>query len=422
MDEKFFRQLLDVSVRMSETRVLDPLLHYAMNIALELLGAERGYLVLITDDGELDFRVKLDQHGNELQHPEEQISYSILSKVVDKAEPLVITDAILDPSLQNADSVHALQLRSVMCAPLITRGRPIGAIYVENRSDAAIFEDDDIQPLMFFANQAAVAIENAILNDELEARVAARTVELERALQHLEQSWMEAVEANRIRTMILGNVAHDMRSPIALSVSALSAMLDGSFGELNDKQKEWVDRAVTSLNHAINLTGDIFDLTKAEMGELVIHREPTPIRKYLQELFSIGQGMPWPQEVAFTLDLPDDLPVLNIDPTRIKQVVMNLLSNAHKFTSNGQVLLYARKRKDTILIGVMDTGEGIPSEQLDKIFDRFQQADQKLKTRRLGTGLGLAISRELVERHGGQIWVDSVVGKGSDFQFTLPVE
>ena len=122
MDEVFFKKLLEISRHMAENRALNPLLNYAMQIALELLDAERGYLVLLNEDRSLDFRVKMDQNGNELEHPEEQISYSILNKVVSTNEPLVITDALLDPSLQNSDSVQALQLRSVMCAPLTAKG------------------------------------------------------------------------------------------------------------------------------------------------------------------------------------------------------------------------------------------------------------------------------------------------------------
>lgn len=422
MDEKFLVQLLDISRQMAQNRALDPLLQYTMRNALELINAERGYLVLVDESRSLDFRVKINNRGDELEHPEEQISYSILNKVVTTNQPLVINDALLDPSLQHSDSVQALQLRSVMCAPLASRGRVIGAIYVENRTNANIFEDDDAEPLVLFANQAAVAIDNAILNDSLEARVAERTAELEKANAQLEASWMESVEANRIRTMILGNVAHDMRSPIALSVSALTALRDGSFGQLNQRQLQWVERSLGSLHHAITLTGDIFDLMKAEMGELVIYKESMDLEGYLMELYAVGESMPWQRGVDFKLEIDNALPVVEFDPTRIKQVVLNLLSNAHKFTNEGTVTLYARHLPETheVLIGVRDTGDGIPPDKRDAVFERFQQASTR-QHRKAGTGLGLAICRELVERHGGTISVESELDQGSDFFFTLPI-
>lgn len=424
MDVTFLQQLLDISRQMAENRALDPLLQYTMQNALELIGAERGYLVLVDEDGKLDFRVKIDHEGNELEHPEEQISYSILSKVTRTSRSLVINDAMFDPALKDSDSVQSLQLRSVMCAPLIARERAIGAIYVENRTNANIFEDEDVQPLELFANQAAVAIENAILNDRLEARVAQRTQELKEVNNQLEASWMEAVEANRVRTMILGNVAHDMRSPIALSVSALTAIRDGSFGTLSQKQSQWLERALNALEHAIQLTGDIFDLMKAEMNALVIHREVVDLEGYLMEMKAVGDGIPWHSGVDFRLEIRSALPeAIALDPTRIKQVILNLLSNAQKFTERGEVVLYADLHDDgnNVLIGVKDSGSGIDDAQLAHIFERFRQATPDSALRRAGTGLGLAICRELVERHGGKIDVSSRVGFGTDFYFTLPI-
>ena len=421
MDVNFLRQLLDITRQMAENRALDPLLQYTMQKALTLLNAEKGYLVLADADQKINFKVKIDRDGNELEDPEGQISYSILNKVVSKGKPLVINDALIDPSFKNSDSVRDLQLRAVMCAPLIARGGTIGALYIENRQSANVFEDEDIEPLLAFANQAAIAIENAILNDELEARVAARTAELEQAMHQVERSWMEAVEANRVRTMVLGNVAHDMRSPIALGVSALSAMRDGAFGELTPKQMQWVDRTLDSMQHAIALTGDIFDLMKAEMGELVIHEDATNMRDFLDNIYNVAELMPWAKGVRFTRVIPDEMPILSIDSTRIKQVIFNLLSNAQKFTEQGEVTLYAQVEDANLIIGVRDTGPGISSELVEKIFDRFQQGTQSRETRKQGTGLGLAICRELVNRHGGQIHVKSELGQGSDFQFSLPL-
>ncbi len=186
MNPNLLEQLLEISRRMAETRVLAPLLDYAMDVALKLVDAERGYLVLLDDHGNLDFRVRRDNQGQDIDQPEGQISHSVLNKVTTTGEPVVLTDAMVDPSFQQAKSVVNLQLRSVMCVPLITNGKTIGAIYVENRSLADIFEENALKTLTFFGAQAAVAIENAILNDQLEERVAARTVELEDANRRLQ--------------------------------------------------------------------------------------------------------------------------------------------------------------------------------------------------------------------------------------------
>jgi signal transduction histidine kinase len=423
MDAIGLERVLDISRKMAETRQLDPLLDYAMCEAINLVGAQRGYLVLLNDDGTFDFRVQRDQDGNFVEDGEDQISTSILNRVVESGEPILIADAMSDESFGKSISVVELKLRSVMCVPLISRGITIGAIFVENRLAKGLFEQDDLPPLILFANQAAVSIVNAMLNDDLEARVAARTAELERTKENLERSWLEAVEANRLRTVFLGNVAHDIRSPLTMAVSALALFKDGTIGELSAEQLSWVDQMSTGIRHALDLIRDLFDLAKIDMGQLTLYPERTDLHTFLGEVYTVGNMLRWREGVLFHLDIDEDLPEIEIDPTRIRQVTLNLLTNACKYTGSGEVALYAHRLPDhqAVLIGVADTGIGIPTEQLETIFERFKQGDQDMAQRQHGTGLGLAICRELVGMHGGQIWAESAVGKGADFKFTLPL-
>ncbi|MFC1975491.1 SpoIIE family protein phosphatase [Chloroflexota bacterium] len=186
MDEHFFKELLNISLQMAQTRALKPLLEYAMQAALELVGAESGYLILRNPDGTLDFRVNLDKQGRPIKSPETQVSRTILDEVITSQKPLVILNAMDDASFGQAESVIALRPRSVMCVPLVTYRQTLGAIYVENRAYAEIFEDKDVKPLTYFASQAAVFIENALLNDDLEAQVKARTAELQESQANLQ--------------------------------------------------------------------------------------------------------------------------------------------------------------------------------------------------------------------------------------------
>ncbi len=185
MDEHFFKELLNISLQMAQTRNLEPLLSYAMRAALKLVGAEYGYLFLRNAEGDLDFRVSLDNKGQIIADPETQVSQTILDQVISTKKPLVILNALDNEAYKHAHSVVGLQLRSVMCVPLITYRQPIGAIYVENRAQAEIFKDQDVKPLIFFANQAAVFIENAILNQNLEEQVKVRTTELQESQANL---------------------------------------------------------------------------------------------------------------------------------------------------------------------------------------------------------------------------------------------
>lgn len=195
MDEKFNKELLNISLQMAQTRTLEPLLEYAMRAALELVGAEYGFLILLTSDGRLDFRLNMNNQGEKIENPETQVSRTILNKAITSKEPLMILDALEDVSFGDASSVASLRLRSVMCVPLVTYRQTLGAIYVENRSKAGIFRDHDLEPLTHFATQAAVFIENAILNDDLEAQVRARTTKLSETNVLLTQEVAERTRA-----------------------------------------------------------------------------------------------------------------------------------------------------------------------------------------------------------------------------------
>ncbi len=202
MERDLLEYILDVSRRMAETQDLTLLLNYVMDEAIRLVGAERGYVVLAQPDGSLDFPVKRGQNGQALEDAEDQVSRSILRQVVETGQPLVLRDAAQDPRFEKAESVVIFRLRSIMCVPLISRGDTIGAIYVENRSIRGRFSQDDAIPLVLFANQAAVAIENARLfqtlqkaHDELEMRVEERTLELSEANALLKQEITERRQA-----------------------------------------------------------------------------------------------------------------------------------------------------------------------------------------------------------------------------------
>lgn len=418
MDLTLLQHVLEVSRRMAETTSLVPLLNYAMEEAVKLVGAEHGFLMLRQADGtpHIVVRIPQDEVG------EEQYSHSILTQVFETGEPVVLRNAIADDKYKYARSVMNLKLRSVMCVPLVSRGEKLGAIYVENRNISGRFNAESLPPLTLFANQAAVAIENAILIENLEERVQERTRELEDAKVNVEHSWMDAVEANRLRTVFLSNVAHDMRSPLSIVVGSLTMLSEGMLGELNGEQLEWVVKANNAANNALKLTNDVFDLVKLEMGVMKVHKEHVDLQHFLKQIYSISKGLNWPPEVSFEFDVSDDMPILCMDPDRIQQVLLNLMSNALKATQQGSITLYGRYLPDqrSVLIGVRDTGAGISQENLAKVFTRFQTFSTDTKQKRTSTGLGLAICRDLVEMHKGTIWAESELDVGSDFKFTLP--
>lgn len=185
METSLLLRVLHISQSMATMHALERLLNYVVDEAIKLMGAERGYLILVDDKGLPDFRVQRNNQGDAIHYGLDQISMTVFQKVITTHEPLVLTDAVTDSNFQLAQSVQNLRLRSLMCAPLLVQGKAIGAIYVENRSLRGRFKDENLVPLGLFANQAAVAIENAALHEALEAKVVERTASLQQALTQL---------------------------------------------------------------------------------------------------------------------------------------------------------------------------------------------------------------------------------------------
>ncbi|MFN8442382.1 MAG: diguanylate cyclase [Caldilineaceae bacterium] len=206
MEPNLLLQVLQISQRMASMRAFEPLLIYVIDEAIQLAGAERGYLILLRDDGTLALRVQRDQQGNDTHYGLDEISMTVFQKVITTYEPLVLTDASGDTQFSLAHSVQKLRLRSLMCAPLLVQGKTLGAIYVENRSLRGRFKEENLIPLGLFANQAAVAIENAALHQELEAKVAERTASLQAALAQLTA---QIVEKQRIEEDLRRLASHD---------------------------------------------------------------------------------------------------------------------------------------------------------------------------------------------------------------------
>jgi signal transduction histidine kinase len=197
-------------------------------------------------------------------------------------------------------------------------------------------------------------------------------------------------------------------------------MRDGMFGEMNEKQQEYLDDILSSANHLLALINDILDLSKVEAGQVELQLAPFSLTDALEGGVVMVRERAIEAGVRVELAPSPDVGVVTGDERRIRQVIVNLLSNAVKFTPDGgEVGVGATQENGEVRVSVTDTGPGIAAEDQDRIFEEFQQTEAGLAQRE-GTGLGLALSKRLIELHGGRIWVDSEPGKGSTFVFTLP--
>lgn len=336
----------------------------------------------------------------------------LVNQLASSKQAVQIPDARLHPTFTDYFKRYPdIEFRTWLGVPFIVNGKFVGQFTLD-RNEVRPFTDEEIQRAITFANHAAIALENAQLHTQLQQRAEDR-----------EQNWSQAVESNRIRTQLITNVAHDIRSPLSTVYTSLIMLRDGVFGALTKEQREWLQSSISSVDLVMRLSQDFFDLTKSEMGQLNIYSDEVELSIYLQRIARLGRALPWGDEVSFETDIPDGLPIITLDKTRIQQVMMNLLYNALKFTEAGTVRFYARHEDeaDVVRIGVEDTGIGIPAGELNTIFERFKQVGSN-RQRQQGTGIGLAVCKELVHLHGGELYVTSEMGVGSDFYFTLPLK
>jgi signal transduction histidine kinase len=313
-----------------------------------------------------------------------------------------IPDVLEDKEYTNWDSQRIGGYRSVLGVPLLREDLPIGVIGL-TRSKPRAFSEQHIDLLQTFADQAAIAIENVRLFDEIHDK----SRQLEIASQH--------------KSQFLANMSHELRTPLNAILGYTELMADGAYGEPSEKMLGILKRLEANGKHLLGLINDVLDLSKIEAGQLVLELSDYSVQDIAQTVRSTLEPLAADKKLAFKLELAPDLPPGHGDGRRLTQVLINLVGNAIKFTDAGEVAIKAEANNGAFHVSVRDTGPGISAADQAKLFQEFQQADNAITRKKGGTGLGLAISKRIIEMHGGRIWVESQVGQGSTFAFTLPV-
>ena len=252
--------------------------------------------------------------------------------------------------------------------------------------------------------------------DELGALAA----NVNRMNDELQRVYGELETASRHKSEFLANMSHELRTPLNAIIGFSQVLREGLFGEVNAKQEEYLEDILTSANHLLALINDVLDLSKVEAGQVQLELAPFSLEDALERGISMVREQATKNGVQVMLHANGGVGIVTGDERRVRQVIFNLLSNAVKFTSTGgSVDVTATRANGEVRVSVADTGSGIDADDLDRIFEEFQQTEAGARQHE-GTGLGLALSRRFVEMHGGRIWCDSEVGKGSTFVFTLP--
>jgi two-component system NtrC family sensor kinase len=299
--------------------------------------------------------------------------------------------------------------RTALAMPLFRKGAPIGTLFLRRR-EVRPFSANEIVLLQTFADQAVIAIENVRLFRELEARnreIEDKSHQLEVASQH--------------KSEFLANMSHELRTPLNAVIGFSEVLTERMFGELNAKQDEYVRDIYASGTHLLSLINDILDLSKIEAGRMELELADFHLPQAIENALVLVRERALRRDITLEQSIDSRLGEIQGDERKVKQVLLNLLSNAIKFTpEGGRVEVRAAVVDNTVELSVIDTGVGIAPEDQEAIFEEFRQVGTAEK-RAEGTGLGLALARKFIELHGGRIWVESQVGAGSTFTFTLPV-
>jgi adenylate cyclase len=401
------RALGDVSQAVNSTIDLETVLSTIVTKAVQLSGTEAG-TIYVFDEASQEFRMRAsygmdDAIIAEIKGRHIRMGETVVSRAVLQRKPVQIYDLQHDPSSPVLDVIVRAGFRGHLTVPLLGADRIVGALVVR-RKEPGEFPQSTIDLLQTFAAQSVLAIQNARLFGELEEKSG----ELEQASRH--------------KSQFLANMSHELRTPLN-AIIGVSEMLRED-AEALKQDVEPFDRVLGAARHLLALINDILDLSKIEAGRMELHLETFPLLPVIKDVAKTIEPMATKNGNRIVIDCPADLDTLHADQTRFRQSLLNLASNANKFTEKGIITIAAQQRHenghDWLTLAVTDTGIGMTAEQMSKLFQEFSQASSATASKYGGTGLGLAISRRFCQMMGGDIMVESEHGRGSTFTIRLP--
>jgi signal transduction histidine kinase len=377
---------------------------------VQVLDATAGSILLIDESTrQLSFRAVVGPDESErLVGMQVPMGYGVIGWVAQNGKAALVDDVRKDPRFyRGIDQTTGLQTINVVAVPLLIKRQVMGVLELLNKTEGK-FNEDDLHVAETLAQWAAAAIENARLVSNL--RVHA---------DQLEKAYTELKEADTLKDELIQNVSHELRTPLAFILGYIELMQTEGIGPLNAQQKEGLEVVRRKCVSLTKLVDDIVSLQKLRVTGL--DRHPTNMNALLQHVYQAGTIIAEKGEQKLSLDLPPSTVIAAVDEDRIEQVLDNLLGNAVKFSApGGQIVMRLREVDGQAQLEVQDMGIGIATDKIDRIFDRFYQVDGSATRRYGGMGLGLSICFDIVDAHGGRIWVESEEGKGSTFKVSLP--
>jgi signal transduction histidine kinase len=396
------RTLTNITTHINSGMVLNDVLNYVYESFRPIIPYDRIGCALIEENGILvrAYWARSDARDLEITKGySAPLEGSSLQTIMQTGQPRIInnleTYLINHPNSESTQKIIKEGMRSSFTCPLSALGKPIGFLFFSSmKPDTYAKTHRNIY--VQIANQMATIVEKS------------------RYLQQL-------LDLNKLKNNFLGMAAHDLRNPLSAIKGYLELFLTDALGELTADQREVLEEMNQSSDIMLGLINDLLDVTAIETGNLQLKRQPTDLIELLHAIQASFRVLANSKSIEIKLDLPKSLPVLQIDQARIKQVLTNLITNAVKYSfSRTIILLSVKVFEKEVWLSVKDQGQGIPIEEMKKLFKDFSRTSVKPTAGEKSIGLGLAITRRIVEAHGGIIWVDSEIAKGSTFTFSLP--
>ena len=373
----------------------------ALDEASQLISASGGIVLLLDDESGVLESAAISGDG---YSPPEGMKRGegLLGSIVETGNAEIINDVKEDPRFAK----NGNDIRSLICAPMKVKDRIMGVIALVN-SQLVSYTAGELKLLNTLAIQTATAIENALLYEKTVQEARERVAALRRV--------------DKLKDEFLANTSHELRTPLNGIIGIAESLIDGATGPLPEKTRNNLSLIAASGKRLANLVNDILDFSKLKTYDLELRRKPLDIRVLTDLVIQFSRPLLTGKRIALHNNISDNLPAIDGDENRIQQILHNLLGNAIKFTESGEVSIFAKENKGLMEISVKDDGIGIPEEKFDSVFQSFEQVDASTAREYGGTGLGLSITKKLVELHGGAIWIESEVGKGSIFTFSIPI-
>ncbi len=394
----------DVARAASSSLNLEIILHTTVELICDRFGFYHASVFLIEPGSDVAvLHESTSQPGQILKERRHQLavgSRSLVGVATATRRPRIVQDVLVDESHFKNPLLPATRAEAVF--PLLSGETVVGALDVQSTQVNA-FTPDLVDLLMTLADQIAVAVFNARLYEQQKGTA-----------EHLAQ-------VDRLKTEFLTIMSHELRTPLNSIIGFSKVILKGIDGPITDQQRNDLTSIYNNGQHLLGLINNILDFSKIEAGKLELNFEEVDLRQKIQTAVRSAAGLLQDKPVELEVQLPEGPLTVEADGTRFQQILLNLVSNAAKFTEAGKITITAGRHDDWLTVSVADTGIGIPDDKITEIFKEFTQVDSSNTRRFSGTGLGLPIAKRLVELHGGRIWAESQPGRGSTFTFKLPV-